>query len=45
MSPFEPLYGRRFTSSVGWFEVLKFSLLGPNIIYESLEKVCEIRIG
>ena len=39
MELFEILYGRRCRSSVGWFEVSKYSLLGPYIIYEALEKV------
>ena len=43
LSPFEALYGRRYRSLVGWFEVGESSLLGPEIIYEYLEKVRVIR--
>ena len=43
MTPFEELYSRRCRSPVGWFEVGESSLLGPDIIHESLEKVKVIR--
>ncbi|WMV37725.1 hypothetical protein MTR67_031110 [Solanum verrucosum] len=39
MVPFEALYGRRCRSSIGWFEVGEFSLLGPEVLYEATEKV------
>ena len=39
MDPFEALYGRRCRSPIGWFEVGETSLLGPNLIYKTLEKV------
>ena len=39
MAPFEALYGRRFRSPVGWFQVGALSILGPEIIHEALEKV------
>ena len=39
MEHFEELYGRRCKSSVGWFEVEEYSVLGPKIIYEALDKV------
>ena len=39
MVPFEALYGRRCRSSIGWFEVCEFLLVGPEIIYEAIEKV------
>ena len=39
MAPFEALYGRRCRSPVGSFEVGEYSILGPPIIYESIEKV------
>ena len=29
MAPLETLYGRRCRSSIGWFEVVKSSRLGP----------------
>ena len=43
MSPFEALCGRICRSLVVWFDVGEFSLLGPEIIYEALEKVRLIR--
>ena len=43
IAPFEALYGRRCGSPVGWFEVGESSILGPEIIYEALEKVRVIR--
>ena len=43
MAPFEALYGRRCRSTVGWFEVGEFSLLGPEVVYEATEKVQLIR--
>ncbi|XP_004237279.1 uncharacterized protein [Solanum lycopersicum] len=43
MRPFESLYGRRFRSTVGWFEVGEFSILGPEIIHEAMEKLRMIR--
>ena len=39
MKPFEALYGRRYRSLVGWFEVEESSILGPHIKHESMEKV------
>ena len=38
IEPFEALYGRRCRSPVGSFEVGESSILGPPIIYESIEK-------
>ena len=38
MAPFEALYGRRCRSPVGWFEVGEFALLGPEVVYEAMEK-------
>ena len=43
MAPFEALYGKRGRSPVFLFEVGEFSLLGPEIIYEALEKAWIIR--
>ena len=39
MEPFEALYDRRCRPPVGWFEVGKTSLLGHEIIDDSLDKV------
>ena len=43
MAPFEALYSRRCWSSVGWFEVGEFELLGPDIVYETMEKFWILR--
>ena len=39
MAPYETLYGRRCRYPIGWFEVGEPSLLGPELIYKTLEKV------
>ena len=39
MCHFEALYGRRCRYPIGWFEVGESSLLGPELIYMTLEKV------
>ena len=44
MAPYEALYGRRCRYLIGWFEVGEPSLLGPDLIYKTLEKVHIIRI-
>ena len=43
MAPFEALYGRRYRSPIGWFEVGESKLLGPESICKTLEKVHMIR--
>ena len=43
MDPFEALYGRRCRSPIGWFELGEPSLLGPDLIYKTLDKVHIIR--
>ena len=43
MDPFEALYGRICRSQFGWFEMGYSSLLGPQLIYKTLEKVHMIR--
>ena len=43
MIPFESLYGRRCRYAIGCFEVGDFSLLGPQIVYDSTEKFQLIR--
>ena len=43
MAPDETLYGWRCRSPIGWFEVGEPSLLGPDLIYKTLEKVHIIR--
>ena len=39
IDPYQALYGRRCISPIGWFELGEYSLLGPNLIYKTLEKV------
>ncbi|XP_070011430.1 uncharacterized protein [Nicotiana sylvestris] len=39
MEPYEALYGRRCRSPIGWFEVGEAELLGPDLVYQSMEKV------
>ena len=43
MAPYEALYGRRCRFPIGWFEVGEPSLLVPELIYKTLEKVHIIR--
>ena len=43
MAPFEALYSRRCRSPIGWFEAGESSLFGPELIYNTLEKVHIIR--
>ena len=43
MAPFEALYGRRCRSPVGWFEVGEIALIGPDLVFEAMEKVRLIR--
>ncbi|WMV18498.1 hypothetical protein MTR67_011883 [Solanum verrucosum] len=43
MAPYEALYGRRYRSPVGWFEVGEAALRGPNSVHDSMEKVQLIR--
>ena len=43
MDPYEVLYGRRCKSPIGGFEVGESSLLCPDFIYKTLEKVHIIR--
>ncbi|XP_070054510.1 uncharacterized protein [Nicotiana tomentosiformis] len=39
MAPFEALYGRRFRSLIGWFELGEARLLGTNLVQDALENV------
>ena len=43
MAPYEALYGKMCRSPIGLFEVGEPSLLGPDLIYNTLEKVHIIR--
>lgn len=39
MAPFEALYGRRCRSPIGWFEIGKAELIGPELVHQAMEKV------
>ena len=43
MAIFEALYGRKCRSPVGWFEVGEIALIGPDLVFEAMEKVRLIR--
>ncbi|WMV09294.1 hypothetical protein MTR67_002679 [Solanum verrucosum] len=43
MTPYEALYGRRCRSPVGLFEVGEEALIGPDLVYDAMEKVQPIR--
>ncbi|XP_047253631.1 uncharacterized protein LOC124887759 [Capsicum annuum] len=43
MALFEALYGRRCRSLIGWFEVDEATVIGPNAVFEAMEKVKLIR--
>ncbi|WMV41147.1 hypothetical protein MTR67_034532, partial [Solanum verrucosum] len=40
MAPFEVMYGKRCRYPVGWFEVGEIALIGPERVFEAIEKVC-----
>nr|XP_009589473.1 uncharacterized protein LOC104086834 [Nicotiana tomentosiformis] len=39
MDKYEALYGRRCISLIGWFEVGEAEFLGPDLVYQAMEKV------
>ena len=43
MAPFKALYGRRYRSPIGWFKVIETSIIGPDLVFDTLEKVQLIR--
>ena len=43
MALFKALYGRGCSSPVGWFEVSEASVIGPELVFDALEKVQLIR--
>ena len=43
MAPYEALYGLRYRSRIGWFEVGEAALIGPNSFFYAMEKVQLIR--
>ncbi|GJY47114.1 putative reverse transcriptase domain-containing protein [Tanacetum coccineum] len=42
-APFEALYGRKCQSPICWAEVGDRQLIGPEIIYETTEKIVQIK--
>ena len=45
MSPYEPLYGRRCTSRIGWFEVGEDELIRPHLVNQHIHNVKVIQRG
>ncbi|XP_070034768.1 uncharacterized protein [Nicotiana tomentosiformis] len=43
MALYKALYRQRCRSLIGWFEVGKAQLLGPNLVYQAMEKVMLIQ--
>ncbi|WMV38199.1 hypothetical protein MTR67_031584 [Solanum verrucosum] len=43
MAPFEALYGRRYKSPIGWFEVSEVALIVLELVHDATEKVQLIR--
>ena len=43
MAPYKALYGMRCRSPIVWFEAGETSLVGPDLIYKTLEKFHIIR--
>ncbi|WMV59026.1 hypothetical protein MTR67_052411, partial [Solanum verrucosum] len=39
MAPYKALYGRRCRSPIGWFEVGKTGLIGPDLVHQAMKKV------
>ncbi|WMV46945.1 hypothetical protein MTR67_040330 [Solanum verrucosum] len=39
MAPYEALYERRCRSPISWFEVGEAGLIGPDLVYQAMEKV------
>lgn len=39
MVPVKALYGKKCISPVGWFEVGKARIIGPDLVQDALEKV------
>ena len=43
MAPFGALCGRRCRSPIGWFKVGEAAVIGPDAVFEAMEKVKLIR--
>ncbi|XP_059279091.1 uncharacterized protein LOC132033207 [Lycium ferocissimum] len=39
MASYEALYGNRCRSPIGWLEVGEVELLGPDLVYQAMEKI------
>ncbi|XP_070055317.1 uncharacterized protein [Nicotiana tomentosiformis] len=39
MAPFEALYGKRCRYPIGWFEIGKAELTGPDLVHQAMKKV------
>ncbi|WMV42349.1 hypothetical protein MTR67_035734 [Solanum verrucosum] len=39
MAPYETIYGRRYRSLIGWFEVGEAGLIGIDLVHQAMEKV------
>ncbi|GJU97032.1 putative reverse transcriptase domain-containing protein [Tanacetum coccineum] len=44
-APFEALYGRKCRSPVSWAEIREGSLIGPELVQETTDKVCRLWKG
>ncbi|XP_047269389.1 uncharacterized protein LOC124899222 [Capsicum annuum] len=43
MAPFEPLYGRRYRSPIGWYKEGEMQIFGPDLVHQVMEDVKIIR--
>ena len=39
MAPFKAFYGRRYRSPISWSEVSETIVIGPNLVFDVLERV------
>ncbi|WMV26521.1 hypothetical protein MTR67_019906 [Solanum verrucosum] len=45
MAPYEAFYGKRCRSPIGWFEVGKSGLVGPDLVHQAMDKVKVIQVS
>ena len=43
MAPYEAFYGRGCRSPIGWYEVGEASMIGPELVFDAMEKAKCIR--
>ena len=43
MTPYEALYGRKYQSPLCWFKPSEQSLLGPDLVKQTIEQIRRIR--